>query len=147
MADSLVQALEDDATKKAVIADSVQVVEQEVASKRGLRGAAIKTGFSTVKKLKPGIIQSAVEHLLPDFAPAIDPYFARAKQAGDIRSWFTSHADEIADALLAITDAKAARANNRVMKRVYSSLRGQAKVHTAAAMPRVAGLIERHVGG
>ena len=55
--------------------------------------------------------------------------------------------DALADALRAITDAKAARADNRVMKRVYSSLRGQAKVHTAAAMPRVAGLIERHVGG
>jgi hypothetical protein len=147
MANSLVEALQDDATKKAVIADSVEVIEAEVASKSGLRGAAIKTGFKTVKKIKPGIIPAAVEHLLPDFAPAVDPFYARAREAGDVRSWFTSNADEIADALLQITDAKAARARNRVMKKVYSSLRGQAKVHTAAAMPRVAGLIERHVGG
>ena len=147
MADSLVQALQDDATKKAVIADSVQVIEEEVASKGGLRGAAIKTGFKTVKKLKPGIIAAAVERLLPEFAPAVDPFYARAREAGNVRSWFTTNADEIADALLAITDAKAAGADNRVMKKVYSSLRGQAKMHTAAAMPRVAGLIERHVGG
>ncbi|MCB9678751.1 MAG: hypothetical protein H6737_26850 [Alphaproteobacteria bacterium] len=146
MAVSLVEALADKNTKKAVIADSVQVIELEVADKGGLRGAAIKTGFATVKKIKPGILEAAVSQLLPEFAPAVDPFYARAREAGDVRGWFTKNADEIADALLAITDAKAERASNRVMKKVYSSLRGQAKLHTAAAMPRVADLIQRHVG-
>ncbi|MEZ4319633.1 MAG: hypothetical protein R3F61_19110 [Myxococcota bacterium] len=146
MPETLVAALADDSKKKAVIADSVVLIEQEVADKGGLRGAAIKTGFATVKKIKPGIMAAAVEQLLPAFAPAVDPFYARARESGDVRGWFTGHADEIADALLAITDGKAERAQNRVMKKVYSSLRGQAKLHTAAAMPRLADLIQKHVG-
>jgi len=143
---SLMDALADDATRRAVVEDSVKLLEAEVADKSGFRGAAIKAGFKTMKRIKPGIMKAAVEQLLPAFAPAVDPFYARASEAGDPRRWFESNADEIADALLAITDAKAGRAKNRVMKKVYSSLRGQAKVHTAAAMPRVADLIKRHVG-
>jgi hypothetical protein len=145
MPETLVDVLKDPARRKQVVAESVQIVEAEVADKSGLRGAAIKAGFATVKKIKPGIIQSAVEKLLPEFAPVVDPFYVEARGTGDVRAWFTRNGERIADALLRITDAKAERADNRVMKKVYDSLRGQAVHHTAAAMPRVASLIERHV--
>lgn len=145
MAETLVAVIEDSSRRRAVVADSVEVVEAEVAGKSGLRGMAIKAGFKTVKRIKPGIVAAAVEQLLPAFAPAIDPHYAKARETGDARRYFQQHAEMIADALLAVTDSKASRAKNAVMKKVYSSLRGQAKHHTAAAMPRVADLISRHV--
>lgn len=146
MADSLVAVLADPTTRTAVIRDSEKLLEAEVASKSGLRGAAVRAGFKALKKIKPGIVPAAIGKLLPAFAPVIDPFYAEGVQKGDVRGHFTREADRIADALLGVTDAKAADADNRVMKKIYGGLRGQAQQHTAAAMPAVADLIVRHVG-
>ena len=55
----------------------------------------------------------AVEDLLPEFAKALDPIAEEAKAANQpVSAYFASHADKVADALLAITDAKAARASS-----------------------------------
>lgn len=143
---TLVEVLEDPARRKAVVEDGVQLIEDEVGSKSGLTGMALKAGYKTVKKIQPGIIAGALVRLLPDFAPRVDPFYAQAQASGDVKAWFTQHAGEIADALLAVTDEKAKAANNRVMIKVYQSLRGQARTHTMAAVPRLATLIERHVG-
>lgn len=146
MAESLVEALRDPQKRSAVIADSEKVLEAEVASKSGLRGAAVRAGFSALKKLKPGIVPAALSKLLPAFAPVLDPFFQKGREAGDVRRHFIENADPIAEALLGVTDAKAENADNKVMKKIYSGLRGQAKQHTSAAMPAVAELIVRHVG-
>lgn len=146
MPDTLMDALNDATTRRAVIADTVELIEREVRSKSGLRGTAIKAGFKTVKKIQPGMIPSAVDKLLPHFAPAVDPHFAKARESGDVKGYFSANADQIAEALLAVTDEKAKAADNAVMKKVYGGLRGQAKQHTAAAMPGLAELIQRHVG-
>ena len=146
VAKSLGDVLMDPQKRTAVIADSERMLEAEVASKSGLRGAAVKAGYSALKKLKPGIVTLALQRLLPAFAPVLDPHFQRGREAGDVRRHFTENAEPIAEALLAVTDAKAQNADNNVMKKIYSGLRGQAKQHTAAAMPAVADLIVRHVG-
>lgn len=143
---SLVEVLEDPSRRRAVVADGVQLIEEEVASKGGFTGAALKAGYKTVKKIKPGIVASALEKLLPEFAPKVDPYYAKAKAEGDVRRYFTVHASEIANALLSVTDEKARHAKNAIMVKVYNGLRGQAHTHTAAAVPRLADLIARHVG-
>jgi hypothetical protein len=146
MAETLMAILDDPIRRRVVVSDTVDLIEAEVKSKSGLRGAAIRTGFKTVKKIKPGILPAAVNKLLPHFAPAVDPHYAAAAASGDPRAYFTTHAETIADALLAVTDEKARGAENAVMKKVYGGLRGQAKQHTAAAMPALAELIQRHVG-
>lgn len=143
---SLVQTLADPSKRAAIIDDSVKLVDREVASKRGLRAAALKAGYGAVKAIKPGILREAVDKLLPHFAPAVDPFYAEAVAAGGpVRAYFSPRAEPIAEALLAVTDAKVAAADNRVIKRVYRSLRPQAKKHTADAVPGLADLIERHV--
>jgi hypothetical protein len=143
--ETLVDVLKDPTRVDAVVADGVKLIEEEVGSKGGLTGMALKAGYKTVKALKPGIIADALKHLLPDFAPAVDPHYATARAAGDVRGYFTRNADRIADSLLAVTDAKGARAKNAVIKRAYDGLRPQAKKHTAEAMPRLADLVSKHV--
>jgi hypothetical protein len=130
---------------RRVVEDGVTLIEEEVHGKGGLSGLAIKAGYRTVKAIKPGIIHEALGQLLPDFAPAIDPHYVKAVAAGDVRKYFTAHAEEIAQSLLGVTDAKGARAKNRVIKKAYDSLRPQAIKHTAEAMPRLADLIQKHV--
>lgn len=143
---SLVEVLRDPARRRAVVADGVQLIEEEVASKRGISGAALRAGYKTVQKLKPGIVAHALEALLPEFAPRVDPYYAQAAAQGDVRGYFRARAPEIADALLAVTDERSRTAKNAVLRKVYDSLRGQAHAHTAAAVPRLADLILKHVG-
>jgi hypothetical protein len=138
-------AILDDSTKRsAVIADCGHLLEAEVASKRGLRARALKTGFKAFKRLSPGIVSSAFGSLLPAFAPAVDPFYARGCASGDVHQYFRDQRGPIADALLAVTDDKATRAKNRVMVKIYTALRRPARDHVMAAVPRISELIVRH---
>ena len=143
---TLVEALEDPVRKRAIIRDGARMVDEEVAAKRGLRAMALKTGYKTVKRLKPGMIEAALDMLIPEFAPAVDPYYAKAVEEGDVDAYFRAHAGEIADAMLGVTDRRAERAKNRVMKKVYTTLRPQARDHVVESLPRLAELIRSHVG-
>jgi hypothetical protein len=142
---SLVEALDDPARHDAVVDDCVRIIEEEVASKRGLRGAALKTGFKAFKAVRPGIVRSAVVRLLPHFAPAIDPHWSEARASPDPDAWFRAHAGEVADSLLGVTDGMAERASNRVLVRIYRSLRGSAREHVIAGVPRIPTLIAAHL--
>jgi hypothetical protein len=137
----LTDILADEALRQRFITGALQLVATEVASKSGLQGFALKAGYKTVTAVRPGILQAVLEMLLPHFAPAAEPHFAQAQASGDVERHFREHADTIANALLAVTDARAERAQNQVLKRTYLSLRGQAQVHTAAAMPGVGRLL------
>ncbi len=143
---TLVEVLRDPAKLAAVARDGARLVDEEVAARTGLRAAALKAGYATVKAIKPGVIEESLAALLPSFAPAVDPHWARAVATGDARRYFRERAGEVAESLLAVTDAKADRAKNRVMKKVYQALRGQALAQTTQSVPRLPELIERHVG-
>lgn len=142
---TLVEVLEDESRRKAVAADGAVIVDEEVAAKKGIRAAALKAGYRTVKAIKPGIVPESLYILLPRFAPAIDPHWAKALESGDPHGYFRTHASDIAESLLQVTDERAQKAKNKVMLRVYKGLRGQAKKYTTESVPRLSGLIEKHV--
>ena len=56
---------------------------------------------------------------------------------------FGEHA-RVADALLAITDAKAQRAKSGVVKGTYEKLRGSAKKNVEAAVPRLGEMVQKY---
>ncbi len=142
---SLVDVLTNEAKKKDVIKDCCDLIEAEVNDKGGISGLAIKAGYKTVKGIKPGFVEKAVEDMLPEFAKALDPIYADAKaQNKNIADFFTSNAERVADALLAITDAKAAKRDGGVAKSAYGKLRGSAKKNVEQAVPRLGRLIEKH---
>lgn len=141
----LSEVLVDPARKAAVIADGVRLIEDEVSSKSGLSGLALKAAYRTVLSVRPGIIGFALGHLLPEFAPAIDPLFTAAQASGDVDGWFRTNAGRVADALLAVTDARARKAENRVLQAAYQGVRGQAQGHVVAAVPGLAKMLQRHV--
>lgn len=142
---TLVEALKDPAVLDAVATDGAVIVKEEVVAKKGVRAAVLKMGFKTVQNLKPGIIESMLRKLLPKFAPKVDPHWERAVSGGDPRAYFATHAGEIADSLLEVTDERAKQVSNAVLLRVYTGLRGQAKRYTEESVPRLPDLIEKHV--
>jgi hypothetical protein len=131
--------------RAALIEDSCQLLEQEVNDKSGLSGMAIKGAFRLVQSVKPDFVRSALDHFLDDFLEALDPIYQNGKANGtNVKDHFTAGAGAVADALLSITDKRAARAPAGVVKKTYEKLRSTAKKHVEAAAPRLGALLEKH---
>jgi len=143
---SLVDAINDPNNKAALVADCCKLIDDEVADKGGFSGAAVKMGYHAVKSIKPGFIAEVVERLLPEFAGNVDAIWEEGKAKGDARSFFVAAKSRVADALLAVTDAKSKNAKSAVVRSTYDKLRGSAKKHVEDAVPRLAGLVERYAG-
>ncbi len=142
---TLTELLTDETKSAAVVKDCCDLIDSEVKDKGGLSGLAIKAGYGAVKGIKPGFVEGAVKDLLPEFAAALDPLYQDAKtQNKPVGDFFAANSNRVADALLAITDAKAARAKSGVAKGAYEKLRGTAKKNVEAAAPRLGKLVEKH---
>lgn len=139
---SLRELLLDEDRKRRVVVACRELVEREVAGKKGLSGAAVRTGFSVVKKLRPGIIDDAVRSLLPDFADALETHYQNAIEGGGpagkaFARGLMADPDATAEILLGVTDRRIADAAAPLQK-TYRSLRKTAKTHVKAAVPGLA---------
>jgi hypothetical protein len=128
-----------------VIADCVKVIEEEVDSKTGLTGLAVKGAFAVVKAVKPGFVPEAVDHMIDDFVGRLEPFWSDAQSRNEpIGALMNGRASEVADALLAISDERAARARNPTLKKAYEKLRPAGKKHVEAAVPRIGRLVAKY---
>jgi hypothetical protein len=144
---NLPDVLLDESKRAAVVDDCVALIDAEVGDKGGLSGFAIKAGYGAVKGIKPGFIRQAVGDMLPEFAKALDPTFQDAKaQNRSVSDYFSANAPRVADALLAITDARAEKVKSGVVKGTYDKLRGTAKKNVEAAVPRLGKMVEKYAG-
>ncbi|ANN21448.1 hypothetical protein SD37_41685 [Amycolatopsis orientalis] len=146
MADTLKEILLDSSRRPAVVSDFEGLVDAEVSDKGGVSGAVVKTGFAAVKKIKPGIIPSAVDALLDDFTNALEPFYGdyKAKGGNDFGAYLAGRGDEAADALLSVTDARAEKSSRDSIKKVYGKLRPNGKKNVEEALPRLGQLIDKH---
>jgi hypothetical protein len=145
---TLSDAFNGDATKKAtVVDDCCTLIDEEVASRGGISGLALKAGYGAIKGVKPGFVKHVVTDLLPEFAEALETLYQEARQSTKgVAAHLEANAPRVADALLGITDEKAARSKNNLVKSTYEKLRSGAKKNVESAVPRLAKLVEKHVG-
>lgn len=142
---SLKERLGQDPQRKAVVSDACEVLDQEVADKSGLGGIAIKGAYAVVKGIKPGFVPEVVNGLLDDFLVALDPIYQEALSRNETPGrHLAANGDRVADALLAITDARAARTGHAMLRKTYEKLRPTAKKHVSSAAPRLGQLLDRH---
>jgi len=142
---NLSAALTDETKKAAVVTDCCELIDSEVADKRGVGGMAIKAGYKAVKGIRPGFIKQVVTDLLPEFAEALQPIYAEAKDKGEpVAPFLEKNGPRAAEALLAITDGKAERSTRSLVKNTYKRLRPSAKANVETAIPRLGRLIEKH---
>ena len=127
-----------------VVEDCLRIIDAEVGDKSGFSGLAIKAGFAAIKGVKPGFIKEAVIELLSEFATALDPLY-QAAQTGNlpVGDYFLQNRPRVAQALLAITDAKALL-SSAVVRGAYDRLRGTAERNVEAAVPRMAQLLAKY---
>lgn len=108
---------------------------------------AIKGGYKLVQGVKPGFVPNVLEHLLPEFAAAVDPIRQEAMQSGrGVAGYFAENAGQVADALLRVTDERAQKSDLTAVKSAYNKLRGAAKKHVESAVPGLGSIIEKYLG-
>ncbi|MBA2665354.1 MAG: hypothetical protein H0U74_23900 [Bradymonadaceae bacterium] len=133
--------------RKVLVADSAKLIDEEVAHKSGLSGLALKGGYKVVKTIKPGFIEEAIDHLLDQFSEALSPLYedyVAQESVNSFEHYIKRHDSRAANDLLSITDERAKRSDNKVLKSTYQKLRGQAEKHVLEALPGLGRLIDQH---
>jgi hypothetical protein len=135
-------------TQPAVVADCLKLIEQEVAGKSGVSGTAVKLAYKTAKSFASGYLQSTVESLLPDLVDQLEPFWAEyaASGASGFGDYLAKRGDEVSEALLSITDERAAGSGRAVIVKAYRAVRGSAAKHVTAALPAVGALVQKYAG-
>ncbi len=148
MVAALSESLLDDAKRSAFLADAQQVLDAEVSDKGGASGLAVKGAYAAAKKVSPTIVPEALESFAPKFVDSLEPFWAEFKATGNGRfaDLLVAKQDEVSEALLAVTDARAEASSRPALKKAYSAIRGSAKKHVAESLPRLGDLIQKHAG-
>ena len=146
MADTLREILLDPSRRPAVVKDLHQLVDAEVSDKGGVSGMAVKGGYAVLKKINAGFVPETIDNMLESFVERAEPFYAdfQATGGGSLADYFESRRSEISDALLGVSDARAAASQRDSVKKVYGKMRPQAQKHVEEALPRLAGVIESH---
>ena len=133
-------------TKPEVTADCMTLIKQEVSAKSGVSGTAVKLAYKTVNAFASGYLQSMVENLLPDMIAKLEPYWAdfNASGASGFGDYLAKRGDEVSDALLSVTDARAQTSERPTILKAYRTVRGGAAKHVAAALPAVGALVQKY---
>ena len=108
---TLAQTLLAPETRPHVVADCVTLIDQEVADKSGVSGAAVKLAYKTVTSFASGYLRSAVDSLLPQITERLEPYWTDFAASGGSRfgDYLAKRGDEVTQSVLSVTDARAER--------------------------------------
>ncbi|NOZ86717.1 MAG: hypothetical protein GXP49_10685 [Deltaproteobacteria bacterium] len=143
---SLVEKLPLPKERERILDDCVKLLEQEVKSKGGLSGMAVKAGYKVLKSLSPNAARMAVDDMLDEFLEALEPFhndYLKTKK-GTFGSYMESRSEPVAEALIGVTDRRARSTKHRVLENMYNKLRSSAVHHVTQAVPGLAGLIDRY---
>jgi hypothetical protein len=146
MAATLQQILLAPETQPNVVADCLTLIEQEVANKSGVSGTAVKLAYKTANTFAKGYLRDTVENLLPDLAAALEPFWAdfAASGAGEFGDYLVKRGDEVSEALLSVTDARAKLSDRPTIIKAYGAVRGGAAKHVTAALPNLGALVQKY---
>ena len=133
-------------TKPRVVADCCLLIEQEVAETSGISGAAVRLAYRTVNSFRPGHIPFMVESLLPALVGKLEPYWADFSISGGagFGDYLAKRGEEVSEALLSVTDARAAASGRPTVVKAYGTVRGGARKHIQAALPHVGDLVAKY---
>jgi hypothetical protein len=98
---------------------------------------AVRAGYRAVCSIRPTMVRDAVDHLLPDFAAALEPLHAEAPGAA-FEAHLRSNGARAATALLDVMDRRIEQAKSAIVRKTYAGLRRIARGQLEASMPALA---------
>jgi hypothetical protein len=132
-----------------VVADCEELVADQVADMSGVTGAAVKLAYNTVRRVDADHIHAMIVTILPNVADALQPYWAQfgaqyTPSSGDFGGYLAARDEEVAEALLAITDRRRDNSHRPVIVKAYNTIRGRAIKQVKAALPALGLLIQKY---
>src|SRR5215469_17170901 len=148
MAATLQEILLAPENRPKVAKDCYALIQQEMADKSGISAAAVKLAYKTASAFAPGHIQHMINTLIPGMADKLQPFWADFNASGgsEFGDYLAKRGDEVAQALLSVTDRRAAESGRPTIVRAYKSVRGSAVKHIQAALPRLGDLVLKYAG-
>ena len=133
-------------TQARVVDDCLTLIQHEVAGKSGVSGTAVKLAYKTANTFASGYLRHTVESLLPDMVAELEPYWAdfTASGASGFGDYLAKRGDEVSEALLSVTDARAKTSQRPTILKAYRTVRGGAAKHVTAALPAVGSLVQKY---
>ena len=146
MAATLQQILLAPETQPHVITDCKTLIEQEISEKSGVSGTAVKLAYKTVTSFAPGYYHDTLADMLPLMVAKLEPYWADFNTSGGsgFGDYLAKRGDEVSQALLSVTDARAAASGRPTVIKAYGTVRGSAARHVEAALPHVGDLVLKY---
>ncbi len=146
MAATLQEILLAPETQPKVIADCYALIQQEISDMSGISGTAVKLAYKTVTTFAPGHVRHMVETLLPDMVNQLQPFWADFTTSGGsgFGDYLAKRGEEVSEALLSVTDARAEASDRPTIIKAYRTVRGGAAKHVQAALPQVGDLVLKY---
>ncbi len=133
-------------TQPKVIDDCHTMIKQQVSDGSGISGTTVKIAYKTVNTFMPGHVRHMVESLLPEMVKQLEPFWAdfHASGGSDFGDYLAKRGDEVSEALLSVTDARAAASERPTIVKAYRKVRGGASKHVVSALPQVGALVQKY---
>lgn len=131
-------------TRERVVADCCKMIDRHLAAKSGIGGIALRTAFGAIKGISPEFVPHVVDQLLPQFLGALDPLWRTGMEKGDPVAYLMARRADTAEALLAVTDARAKQAKRQLVRGTYDRLRDSARKHVEEAVPDVVDIVQKY---
>lgn len=147
MAPSLAEILLAPDRQPYVVDDCISLIKQEVSEMSGISGAGIKVAYKAVNSFAADHVRYTVETKLPSLVTQLEPFWADFNISGgaEFGDYLAKRGDEVANALLAVTDASAnSPSAGAVIVKAYKAVRGHAAKHVVSALPRVGAMVQKY---
>jgi hypothetical protein len=144
---SLVERLGNDPTRSKVVDDCVTLIDAQVKNKGGVGGMAIRASYATIKAIKKRFVAETVDGLLDEWLTRLQPHYDTWSSGGGgtFSEFLIARSDDVAEDLLAVTDARAERTSHTTAKKMYQKMRPSAKRNVVEGLPELSRLVERHL--
>ena len=135
-------------TQPQVVDDSQKLIEQELSTKSGVSGTAVKVAYKTANSFASGYLRGKIEQLVPEMVIQLEPFWAdfTASGSSSFGDYLVKRGDEVSEALLAVTDAHGAQSNRPTIVKAYKAVRPSAAKHITAALPNLGAMVQKYAG-
>lgn len=140
----LSEQLREEGITSSIALDCAKLIDEQVSSKRGASGMALKATYKVVQGLRAGYVAGAIERLLPEAISALEPMWEEGVKVGDPVAYLTQNSELTADTILSVTDQKIQRVKNGLICTSYNRLRKSVKSDISAAVPGFAEILDKH---
>jgi hypothetical protein len=140
---SLVETLGKDPVRPHVIDDCVELIDAQVKQK----GIVIKGAYATIKAIKKRFVPEVVDTMLDEWLGKLQPHYDRwsSSKTSSFSDYVVARGDDVAEDLLSVTDARAARTSHTTAQKMYGRMRDGAKKNVIESIPALARMIEKHL--